>query len=851
MATAGAPKQLEPRGSEAEALFKEVRSSMETLSGLLAHADDFGRDVTDGIRDALRDVRERLERKELRVVIVGETQSGKSTFLDALLGKRLLGLAKTLPKTITVVRRSDQYGYRARFTNGRVEVFAARFPDVAKEAATEIEDVRAASTEAQHRSYVAAADVASASDGVERTERELNTAFHALEKARDEAARLAADIEAREREQRRVVSEVDRTAQSLPMVLRESPPWWAFWLWVFRLVVWIARRGDWRRHRALLEERDAASEALASLRESASAAAQSCTEAEARLSSSSQPVEEARGHLATSRSVLDEIEALRGELVRKGYQQRLDLERMRSERLRRFDAEVQAFSDGSRGKDLVELEIEYPAALLPEDIVLIDTPGMTAADPTTQQHAKIVIRDRADVCMIVSELERGVSGATKTFLEQLRESFPHAILVLTKMDETLASVPSDRSDPWARVEQARRIGTRRFAREAGRDPESVLSVAVAAEEALRENEHAARGGRLFEAEVAKLFKLLRQERALVLGSWSAGVVRRCIGNVEQAEKRTEQAYVARIEALEAQRSPEPEAFRLELLAGLEPMVKQRASQVIASTLTVLTDHAGLAKVDCRQQITACKTKDELRVCAPQLATTMAEKLAFACQQAKTELAEQTLRAAREVEEAGFQALRKRYDLLHDVTRTSDIPIRLEIELSPPAPKVDLPALFDHTMRSYDRTRVGFGLGGAAAGAAAGTLFLPGLGSAAGAVVGALASFAKTLGSVKRDCSALTDECVAGASEEIAAKVKEHEPKVADALRASVDAALRQAIDRFARWIIEPIEAERAAIQQQRDKLEHLKTHHSRLLSHDAQLASLIKAATKASVGMTQ
>jgi GTP-binding protein EngB required for normal cell division len=851
MVTEGAQKQLEPSGSEAEALFNEVRASMDTLSGLLTHADDFGRDVTTSIRDSLRDVRERLDRKELRVVIVGETQSGKSTFLDALLGKRLLGLAKTLPKTITSVRRSDQYGYRARLSGGRVEVFATRFPDRTREVAKEIEDAHAASLDAQHRRYVAAADVASASDRVERAERELTDAFHALEKVRDEAARLAGHVERRERERERIGLEVERSAETLPIVLQKAPPWWTFWLWLIRLIVLIACRRDWRRHRVLAQQHAEASETLALLRRSASDAAESCANAEARLSSANQPVEEARAHLAESNGLLDQIESLRAELVRKGYHQRLDLERMRSERLRRFDTEVRALLDGSNGKDVVELEIDYPAAHLPDDIVLIDTPGMTSVDPTAQQHARTVIRERADICMIVSELERGVSGATKTFLEQLRETFPHAILVLTKMDETLASVQTDRSDPWARVEQARRIGTRRFAREVSRDPETVLSVAVAAEEALRESEHAGRSGRLFEAEVAKLFKLLRQERALVLGSWSAGVVLRCIGDVAQAEKRAEQSYLERIEALEAQRSPEPEQFRLELMARFEPTMKERATQVIASALSVLAEHAGLARVDCRQQVAACKTKDELRARAPQLATTIADKLARACREVQTHLDEQTLRAAREVVEAGFHSLRERYDLLHEVTRTSEIPIRLEVELGPPAQKVDLPVVFEQTLRSFHLTRVGFGLGGAAAGAVAGTLFLPGIGSAAGALVGAMASFAKTLGSAKGECAVITDECVARDSQEIAERVKEIEPRVAGALRASFGTALRQAIDRFARWIIEPIEAERAAIQRERDKLEHLKRHHGWLLTHDAQLASLIRAATSASVVLAQ
>ena len=125
-ASGGVRGQLSTRGSEAEALTSEVRAAMMTLSVLLAHGEDLGESVTTTIRAALRDVQERLDRKELRVVVIGEAQTGKSTFLDALLGERLLGLSKTRPSTVTSVRCSEEYGYRARFVSGAIEVFAAR-----------------------------------------------------------------------------------------------------------------------------------------------------------------------------------------------------------------------------------------------------------------------------------------------------------------------------------------------------------------------------------------------------------------------------------------------------------------------------------------------------------------------------------------------------------------------------------------------------------------------------------------------------------------------------------------------------------------------------------------------------
>jgi GTP-binding protein EngB required for normal cell division len=845
-----ASEQLSTPESEADALISEVRAAAATMSALLAHSDDFGERVTAAIRESSQGVQERLDRKELRVVVVGEAQAGKSTFLDALLGERLLGLSKTRSGSITSVRRAAQYGYRARFAGGAVEVFASRVPDRTAQIAKQIDEAQAAAVDAQHRSYVAAADVASASDTLERAEKALTSAFHALESSRAEAARLASDIAQRESEEKRLVADAENKTEGLPLVLRQAPPWWALWLWFMRLLLLVLRLRDWRAYRALIGERDATTETIARLREKASNEAESCAKAEARLSAASPPVEEARQELAASRSVLDQTEALRADLARKGYQHRLDMDRARSERLRRFVNEVHSLTDASsRGKDVVELEIEYPARWLPDDIVLIDTPGIVSANVDAQAHVKSVLENRADVCMIVSELERGVSGATKAFLMQFRETVPHAILVLTKMDETLATAHKDQTDPWGHVEQARRIGTRRFAREVGRAPETVLSVAVAAEEALREGEHAGHVGKRFEREVDKLFALLRQERTLILGSWSAAAVRRCVADVADAEKRAEHSYSERIAALEAKRSPEPDQFRLEQLAEFDPSIAERANQVIASARQVLTDNARLANVDCHQRIAACATKHELRARAPELGAAILDKLSHACEQVEAHLDEQTNRAARDIEAAAFQSLRERYHLLHDVTRSSVIPIRLDAKLIRPSKDPDLAPAFDKMVRTFDQTRVGFGLGGAAAGAAAGTLILPGIGSAAGALVGACATFAKTLGSVKRACTLATDACVGQFSLELAAQIDALTPKVGAAIRTSVSSALTQAIDRFARWIVEPIEAERAAIENEREKLRHLKDHHARLLRHDSELVSLIKAAAKESAGL--
>src|SRR5207248_9675811 len=192
---------------------------------------------------------------------------------------------------------------------------------------------------------------------------------------------------------------------------------------------------------------------------------------------------------------------------------------------------------------------------------------------------------------------------------QVRDAVPHAILVLTKLDESFEFARKrGTADPNDEVERARKIGTRRFAREVGRDPNAVLSVAVSAEQALREGEPTsdARGG--FESEIEMAFSVVRQERALMLGARSAGIVRNCLARAVEAETRMEQAYQARIAALEAQRIPGPDMFRAEQMQVTEPAIAEGARDVIQAAKKAVADHAGPIRGECAPLVLACKGK---------------------------------------------------------------------------------------------------------------------------------------------------------------------------------------------------------------------------------------------------
>ena len=298
----GPRRQALSHGPEAEALLDEVREAVGTLAKLLSHGRELGEPVTLAIRGALEDVSGRLDRRELRVVVVGQERSGKSTFLDALLGERLLGLAKTPPNIVTTIRSTPELGYRARLSDGFIDDFALRVPDRTARLTAEIESIEARLADAKGQSVAAAVEVAAAADALERVETAMTDAFRAFEAAREDAESLRRQARHR-REGLGAAFDRRRGACERPAGCssdsnrhggRSGCGSFAFSRW---LLYW----RDWQRHHAVLLRLRKAETEVDELRAESSRAAERCWQAEAKLATANIPVEQARRDLETSR----------------------------------------------------------------------------------------------------------------------------------------------------------------------------------------------------------------------------------------------------------------------------------------------------------------------------------------------------------------------------------------------------------------------------------------------------------------------------------------------------------------------------------------------------------------------
>jgi hypothetical protein len=187
--------------------------------------------------------------------------------------------------------------------------------------------------------------------------------------------------------------------------------------------------------------------------------------------------------------------------------------------------------------------------------------------------------------------------------------------------------------------------------------------------------------------------------------------------------------------------------------------------------------------------------------------------------------------------------------LPEITRAPGSVLKIELVLEPPAIADEPERRITAAFRKVARLRWSLLGGGAALGLGVGTLVAPGVGSVVGALCGSLAALFVRLRTLKKHCSSAVGELVASSRQSLVIGVRASRPTITACLSLFLDELIDRALSRFGRWIAEPLEAERLAIQTERDKLFDLQRLVTRLEEHDRALATLSQAAARASLGL--
>lgn len=486
----------------------------------------------------------------------------------------------------------------------------------------------------------------------------------------------------------------------------------------------------------------------------------------------------------------------------------------------RFAADVRALTDmRSSSGEVALLEITWPAPRLPADIVLLDTPGVNTDEAQNVERAWRALEVYADGCLLLSDMQQAMSASTLDFLSKIRDIVPHVALVLTKVDRAAANADEVGGDPVEEVAEARRVAERRFAEQSGRDPGEILSFAVAAEPALQGGDPAA--AQAFEAEIARLFAVLRQERSVVIASRAAAAFQRAAASLEKAASHAQEGYARHIAALNAQRIPAPDAFVAGEIVRLEPAIARRAAVIV--DLLVRDLPGALLEMDAElcAHIQQSPNRDALAALTDQLELVARRSLDGA-------LREMQRRAGRWLDQAwmallpqALAALRERYQIVEE-SRAADARFQGELpDLRDIAGALDLNLSALSDGRGDDPLR--WGAAGAVVSGIVGLtqrseLSLP-LAVAAG--ISGLASLLSPLDSEKKALCAQVSATLERSRQALEQQVRAATPSVANALRTQIEEALLDATKRFSGWIASVIEAEERHILAERERLGEL------------------------------
>ena len=831
-------------------LLTEVKSAAQTLSELERHEDRIGAELVKSVREVLADTNRRIARKEFYVVVVGEKKVGKSTFLNALLGRALLSTAvRECTGSVTFLRQGPEIDFTATYENNTIETFANVFRDRRQQFARSMK--RAESQLKQSRT--AQMDMPLELDSLRKC---LAASSSELESLRKEQAstdtkytQLCHDLELKEAELNAFESANKQTGKAIPYIFRRP----ATKLNLIRLVgqqfqaksakpEWLAhiekcnqcteQKKELKRFRKIVQDvhiqlKAISDRVLKSQRESSILQFQIGT-SERKLAGLPTRIAIRQKRLDKMVSGLDAYETKRSEAFATAIKQYTDQDK--------------------KGRQIRRLDIQIPSQHLPPDVIVIDTPGVNTDNDQNRKRAWETIRREADGCIVLSDIQQSVSQSTCEFVREVKNYLPHLILVLTKLDRALESVVLD-GGAEAEVEEARQIGESRFAQTVGRDPGDIISFAMSAEQALKGDDAVASAR--FARDLKTITSLLRNERALIVATRCAKTIVTCQAQVSSVQSKAERAYVKTIAELESNRIPDPIAFCRKQLREVDSEIEDLAELIVSSGSEMIFKVYGAVSGNYCAEINKCQSGEQLKEYLRLVQNSLGGHLQKVNRAIQTDLGKPVAAAVRELEEPLLRSLKERYHIVRNISGASGQMIASSsLGIKTAAPNIDIN--LSTVVQDFQNMKVGGIAGGAIAGGLIGSA-IPGLGTVVGGIVGGLAGllFGPRFDEVKNDCIQrfynLMRELAENASRDLVNKQSTIEREI----RHSIEEGLKKAVRQYSTWIEKLISSEQNRIASEKQLLNHLVALKDRMVQHQMRLESLIESAQKQSRGMVK
>jgi GTP-binding protein EngB required for normal cell division len=128
-----------------------------------------------------------------------------------------------------------------------------------------------------------------------------------------------------------------------------------------------------------------------------------------------------------------------------------------------FQAELTELIDVNE-KPAERITIHTPNANIPNNIVLLDTPGFNTDLESHRRKAWEAIEELADICILVSDLRQPMPDTALNMLDRLEPFCPYMHVALTKTDLALSEAEELGDDPMEEVREAEAVARSRIKR---------------------------------------------------------------------------------------------------------------------------------------------------------------------------------------------------------------------------------------------------------------------------------------------------------------------------------------------------------------------------------------------------
>lgn len=501
----------------------------------------------------------------------------------------------------------------------------------------------------------------------------------------------------------------------------------------------------------------------------------------------------------------------------------VELKRIYAKRFARFIDEIQDLTDmNKQGNQVIQVDLDFPALRLPHNIVLMDTPGVNTSSQENEERAWHAIKDSADGCLLVSSTSQAISESTKVFIRDVKEIVPHILLVLTKVDELLDSSLDDDMDAYEQLEEVRKIGASRFAKEVGRSPKDIFSIAVAARAALSGTSDTHGLKEKFDSDLTQLFDLLSVERAMAVCAYAKVTTSKAITQVRTYESDARNIYQKKLQALESQRLPAIKDFIKKSMETEETAIIEVGKKISKDLQQVIENSFQQQIEKWKKDINKCESKAEVKELIGKTPSLLQASLKVIDNEIQLSTSKMVVERSVPIENRLATGLRDKYRIVDSIAggHAKD-GVRRVNDISNTTDSLSVKNAMNSLVEGHQGAQVVMGAGGAALGAVIGSFIAPGIGTAVGAGIGALLGLFSSLDSIKSDCIKKIEETLNGYKAEIINTSNSSETKLADIIRSSINRWFTVSVEKFQTHIDHLINEQRLEYQKVESELKHL------------------------------